>query len=162
VAVEKKEIKNPFFQKFVDDMVETMREYDGVGLAANQVHVAKRVIVIEIGGTNKRYNKAPEIPLLILLNPEIIFLSEEMVSGWEGCLSLSNLRGVVKRSIKVKVKGLDRFGKELIIEPEGFLNTVLQHEIDHLNSTVFVDRMDDMSTLSFLPEFEKYSEADSF
>jgi len=143
------------FQRFLDDMIETMRALDGVGLAAPQVLCSKQVIVIE-SEANSRYPQAPDLSLLVLLNPAFTYLSEEKQEGWEGCLSLENLRGKVVRSLRVSVKGVDRQMRPLEFDAEGFLAVVLQHEIDHLNGTVFIDRMTDFTTLTHLPEFEQY------
>jgi peptide deformylase len=149
------ECESPQFQRFLDDMVETMRALDGVGLAAPQVFQSKQAVVIESTG-NPRYPDAPDLSLLILLNPVFTFMSEEKQEGWEGCLSLDNLRGKVVRSLKIAVKGYDRTMRPLQLEAEGFMAVVLQHEIDHLHGKVFVDRMTDLTTLTHMAEFEKY------
>lgn len=149
------EIKRPEFQKFVDDMIETMHEYDGVGLAAPQVHESIQVAVIE-AKDNRRYPQAPTIPLLILINPVFLEQAKEKDLGWEGCLSVEGFRGQVPRSTKVKIKALDRKGKEFILEANGFLAVVIQHELDHLMGKVFLDRMSDFSTLTHLKEYERY------
>lgn len=149
------EAQDPIFQHFLEDMVETMRKLDGVGLAAPQVFESKQVIVIE-ANANPRYPDAPDLSLLILLNPTFTHLSEEKMEGWEGCLSVDNLRGRVVRSARVGVKAFNRHMEPVEIEAEGFLAIVLQHEIDHLNGKVFLDRMKDFSTLTQLAEFERY------
>jgi peptide deformylase len=149
------ECESPHFQKFLDDMVETMRTLDGVGLAAPQVFQSKQAVVIESTG-NPRYPNAPDLSLSILLNPVFTFMSEEKQEGWEGCLSLDNLRGKVVRSLKVSVKGYDRTMRPRQIEAEGFMAVVLQHEVDHLHGKVFIDRMTDLTTLTHMAEFEKY------
>ena len=130
------EIKRPEFQKFIDDMIETMHEYDGVGLAAPQVHESKQVAVIE-AQDNRRYPEAPQIPLLVLINPVFLDQAKEKNLGWEGCLSVEGFRGQVPRATKVKIKALDRNGKEFILEANGFLAVVIQHELDHLAGKVF-------------------------
>jgi peptide deformylase len=94
-------------QRFIDDMVETMREYDGAGLAANQVHTLLQIAVIEVEG-NPRYPEAANIPLTVLINPVVTPLGEEMVDGWEGCLSVPDMRGVVPRYTEVRLQGFDR------------------------------------------------------
>jgi len=149
------EIKRPEFQKFVDDMIETMHEYEGVGLAAPQVHESKQIAVIEVQG-NRRYPEAPEIPLLVLINPVFLDQAKEKNLGWEGCLSVEGFRGQVPRATEVKIKALDRHGKEFILETDGFLAIVIQHELDHLMGKVFLDRMSDFSTLTHLKEYERY------
>lgn len=156
VHIKKGEIKDPSLQRLIDNMIDTMEEYGGVGLAAPQVHESKKIVVIK-SNSSKRYPDAPEIPLIALLNPEITFYSEEIAEGFERCLSIKDITGVVQRSVSVKVEGMDRKGKNITLNAEGFQAVVLQHEIDHLNSTLFVDRMDSMGTLCFKEEFEQYN-----
>ncbi len=146
----------PTFQQFLDDMVETMRELDGVGLAAPQVFQSNRAIVIESAEANPRYVGSPDLSLIVMLNPKIASASEETIEGWEGCLSLDNLRGKVTRSAKISVNGFNRFMEPMTIDAEGFLAVVFQHEIDHLNGTLFIDRMKDFATLSHVEEYETY------
>ncbi len=143
------------FQAFIDDMIETMRKLDGAGLAAPQVKRSKQVLVIG-SDANPRYPSAPDLPLWILLNPSLTYLSEERIEGWESCLSVKDIRGKVIRHQKVSVEGFDRNMKPMAFEAEGFLAIVLQHEIDHLNGKIFLDRMEDFSTLTHLDEFERY------
>ncbi len=153
--VSKKEIESVDFQRFLDDMIETMRDEDGLGLAAPQVHVSKQVVVIE-SLDDDRTPEAPPFPLLVLINPVFKYLSKEIRTGWEGCLSLDNLRGKVPRSRAVKLEALDRNGNTVVLDWEEFPAVVLQHEIDHLRGHLFVDRMKDMSTLTHLGEFHRY------
>ena len=142
-------------QVLIEDMIETMHEEDGVGLAAPQVFQSLRLVVIECS-TNERYSEAPNLPLTILINPLITYYGQETVSGWEGCLSLKDLRGLVPRSNKIIVEYFDRKGALITLNAEGFLAVVLQHEIDHLDGKVFLDRMTDLSQLAYVEEFEKY------
>ncbi|EQD25687.1 MAG: Peptide deformylase, partial [Leptospirillum sp. Group IV 'UBA BS'] len=153
--VSKKEIQSSDFQRFLDDMIETMRDEDGLGLAAPQVHVSKQVVVIE-SLEDDRTPGAPPFPLLVLINPVFKYLSKELRTGWEGCLSLDNLRGKVPRSRAVKLEALDRNGDPVILDWEEFPAVVLQHEIDHLRGHLFVDRMKDLTTLTHLGEFHRY------
>lgn len=148
-------IGSPAIQKLIDDMIETMHEYDGVGLAAPQVHESLQIAVIETKG-NPRYPSAPDIPLLILLNPAFKKKSEELQGGWEGCLSVEGFRGVVPRSKAVEIVYQDREGKERTLAAEGFMAVVIQHELDHLAGKVFLDRMEDLSTLTHLKEYERF------
>ncbi len=143
------------FQQFVDDMIETMHHLDGVGLAAPQVFVSKQVIVIG-SDQNPRYPNAPYLSQRVILNPTFIPLSEEKGEGWEGCLSLDNLRGRVIRWVHLRVKGYDRYMVPLEFDTAGFLSIVVQHETDHLIGRLFIDRMNDFSTLSHLAEYEQY------
>ena len=142
-------------QLLIDDMIDTMRKEDGVGLAAPQVFESLRLVVIECS-FNDRYSEAPNIPLTVLVNPSIKHYSEETAMGWEGCLSLKDLRGLVPRSTKITVDYFDREGNPISVNAEGFTAIVLQHEIDHLHGKVFLDRMPDLSQLAYLEEFEKY------
>ncbi len=139
----------------IDSMVETMREYSGVGLAAPQVHVPIRVAVIEIK-SNARYPEAPEIPLTILINPKIVKSSVETSADWEGCLSVPDMRGRVDRALRCEIESLDEKGCARLISAEGFFARAIQHEIDHLDGKVYLDRMSDLSTLTFLEEFSRY------
>lgn len=155
-TVSEDEIRSENIQRLIDDMIETMYEYNGAGLAAPQVHISKQISVIEVKA-NPRYPAAPEIPLLILINPVITYLTDEKKLGWEGCLSLPELRGAVPRYTKIKVEAYDRFGEKLNFEAEGFKAIVIQHETDHLFGKLFIDRMDDLSLLFYQSEFDKFS-----
>ncbi|MBI3000962.1 MAG: peptide deformylase [Deltaproteobacteria bacterium] len=142
-------------QKMIDDMIETMKEYDGVGLAAVQVHESKQIAVLEVED-NPRYPRKPRVPLSVLINPKITPLSEEVEEDWEGCLSIPDLRGKVPRYTSIRVEAWDRHGKDLNFVAADFHARVIQHEWDHLHGKVFLDRMRDLSTLSFLQEFARY------
>jgi peptide deformylase len=141
-------------QRLIDDMIETMHEYEGVGLAAPQVHVPLRLAVIEVPASPEQGREA--LALTVLLNPVVTLLSDERVHGWEGCLSLPDLRGSVPRAPRVRVEALDRQARPFTIEAQDFSARVIQHECDHLDGIVYVDRMDDLKTLSFIPEFERF------
>lgn len=142
-------------QRLIEDMVATMKEYDGVGLAAVQVHEPKQIAVLEVAD-NPRYPKKPRIPLSVLINPKISPLSQEMEEDWEGCLSIPDLRGRVPRYKDIRVQARDRNGRELDFTASGFHARVIQHEWDHLNGRVFLDRMRDLSTLAYLQELARY------
>ena len=152
----KPELLSPATQKLIDDMVETMKEYDGVGLAADQVHVSKQVAVLEVGD-NPRYPSKPHVPLTVLVNPQITPLSDDMEEDWEGCLSIPDLRGRVPRFRRIRVRAWDREGRDLDFVAEDFHARVIQHEFDHLNGNVYLDRMRDLKSLAFLQEFARYS-----
>jgi peptide deformylase len=149
------ELQSPAMQKFIDDMIETMKEYEGVGLAADQVHESKQIAVLEVAD-NPRYPQKPRVPLTVLVNPKITPLSEEMEEDWEGCLSVPDLRGLVPRYKSIRVQAWDRSGNELDFVADDFHARVIQHEFDHLNGKVYLDRMRDFSTLTFLQEFARY------
>lgn len=155
-TVTPEELAWPETQSLIDDMIETMRDADGVGIAAPQVHVDKRVIVIEVKNDNPRYPGRDAVPLMVVINPEISELSEAMETGWEGCLSVPDLRGQVPRHATLKLHGLDRDGRAFESRAEGFFARVIQHEVDHLDGSVYLDRMPTLKTLSFLPEFARY------
>ncbi len=127
----------PELQTLIDDMVETMRVAPGVGLAAPQVNVSWRLIVVEFGSEDD--DEAPK-KLYTLVNPHITRASAEKVIGTEGCLSVAGLIGDVERSLAVTVKAQDRHGKPVTIKAQGWLARIFQHEIDHLDGVLFVDR----------------------
>ena len=156
--VASEEIPSTAFQRLVDDMIVTMHEYEGVGLAAPQVHVALRVAVIEVPASDERSHAA--VPLTVLVNPVVTPLGDERVSAWEGCLSIPGLRGIVPRFERVRLDALDRGGRPYTAEASGFFARVIQHECDHLDGNVYLDRMDDMRTLSFLAELHRHGPDD--
>jgi peptide deformylase len=127
----------PELQKLIDDMVETMREAPGVGLAAPQVDVPLRLIVVEYS-EDEEEETPPK--LYVLINPEIMRLSDETEVGTEGCLSIPGFVGDVERPVGAVIKGLNRYGKPIRIKAEGWLARVFQHEIDHLEGVLFIDR----------------------
>jgi peptide deformylase len=151
----RQELQSPSMQRLIDDMIETMKEYDGVGLAADQVHEAKQIAVLEVAD-NPRYPNKPEVPLQVLINPKITPLSGAMEDDWEGCLSIPELRGKVPRYTSIRVQAWGRDGQERDFTAEGFHARVIQHEFDHLHGKVYLDRMHDFATLSFLQEFARY------
>jgi peptide deformylase len=153
VAVD--EIRSDAVQRLIDDMVETMREYDGAGLAANQVHTLLQVAVIEVE-TNPRYPDAPAIPLTVVINPVVTPATEEREDGWEGCLSVPDLRGLVPRYTAVRLECYDREANRVDVVAKDFFARVLQHETDHLNGIVYVDRMSDLRSLSHIAEWNKH------
>ena len=149
------DLQSAALQQLIDDMVETMKEYDGVGLAADQVHESKQLAVLEVAD-NPRYPSKPNVPLTVLVNPSVTPLSDEIEDDWEGCLSIPELRGKVPRYRRIRVTGWDRHGRELDFIAEDFHARVIQHEFDHLHGKVYLDRMRDLSTLTFLHEFSRY------
>ena len=145
----------PEIQRLIDDMLETMDEYDGAGLAAPQVHVSCRIVIYGVR-QNPRYPDAEEVPLTVLVNPKVTPATKEIEEDWEGCLSVPDLRGQVPRYTRVRVEAYGRDGRPLRFAADGFHARVVQHECDHLDGVVYLDRMRSMATLSFLPEFQKY------
>lgn len=129
---------NQEFQQLVDDMIDTMRAEPGVGLAAPQVNQSLRLIVVEYSEDDAVEDSDPK--LFVVANPEFSYMSTETVKGIEGCLSVPNLLGEVERSQEVIVTGKDRKGKKVEIKAAGWLARIFQHEIDHLNGILYVDR----------------------
>jgi peptide deformylase len=162
-AVEPAEIRTPAFQRLVDDMFETMREYQGVGLAAPQIHVGLRLFVAGFASSpgdeddNEEEKDADRrVPLMALINPEITPATPEIVEDWEGCLSIPDIRGKVPRARQITVRAYDRLGKRIELRASGFTARVIQHETDHLDGVLFLDRMKSLETLAFLDEFGRY------
>jgi len=149
------DIRSAEVQRLIDDMVETMREYDGAGLAANQVHTLLQIAVIEVE-TNPRYPEAQAIPLTVVVNPVVTPLTDEREDGWEGCLSVPDMRGVVSRHTAVRLECYDREANPVSLVAKDFFALVIQHETDHLNGIVYVDRMRDLRTLSHIAEWNKH------
>jgi len=169
--LEAAEIRSTVVQQLIDDMFETMAEYQGVGLAAPQIHESVRLFVAGIPARSREDDDDEddddeddddedddddEMPLIALINPEITPVGREMVDDWEGCLSIPDIRGRVPRAQSIVVKGYDRNGKRVEIKSSGFSARVIQHETDHLNGVLFFDRMKSFQTLTFLDEFGRY------
>jgi peptide deformylase len=142
-------------QQLIDDMIATMRQANGAGLAANQVGQLWRICVIEVRAGNPRYPEKKPIPLTVLVNPILTPLSAETIESYEGCLSVPNLRGKVQRFADLRVDFWDRNGEECTVEAQGIPSVTYQHEVDHLDGTLFVDRVEDSSSLT---TWENYSE----
>lgn len=154
--VTKRELKGKRFQKFVDNLVRVCKQHDGVGIAAPQVNVLKRVIVVHVDSANPRYRNKTPFPLTVVINPKIIAKSKEKKEDWEGDLSAS-IRGMVPRSVNCTVVGLDREGKEVRFElTDDFHARVFQHEIDHLDGKFFIDHVRDMRTICEYEEWKTY------
>ena len=148
-------IRSAEVQRLIDDMIETMREYDGAGLAANQVHTLWQVAVIEVAG-NPRYPDAPDIPLTVLVNPVVTPLTDAVEEDWEGCLSVPDMRGRVPRCTAVRLECSDRDARPVELTAKDFFARVVQHETDHLNGIVYLDRMRDLSSLAHIAEWRKH------
>jgi peptide deformylase len=156
--ITREELASQATQTFIDDLVETMRDASGAGLAAPQVHNPVRICAIEVQD-NPRYPYKPNIPLTILVNPVIAPLTEETFQNYEGCLSVPNLRGVVDRFAEVIVTFWDRHGKEEVRTVKGLTAGTFQHEIDHLDGLVFLDRVKDTKSLTTWAEFDRHHKA---
>ena len=149
--IDKSEIKMPGFQAFVDDMIATMQEYAGVGLAAPQVPHSLRLFVAMLDPDGRG-----EDDPVALINPEITVVGSERVEGWEGCLSIPEIRGRVPRAQQVVVSALDRTGKRVELNLKDFPARVVQHETDHLDGILFFDRMTSFESLTYLEEYSRY------
>lgn len=156
--IEPDELAGDEMQRFIDSLIATMRHARGAGLAANQVFVPKRVCVMEVSD-NPRYPYKPNIPLTVLVNPVLTPLGDETFDSFEGCLSVPNLRGVVKRPVGVRVDAVDRFGQPLTREVWGLSAGTYFHECDHLDGKLFVDRVEDTKTLCTWEAFEAHYKA---
>jgi peptide deformylase len=143
-------------QRLIDDMIETMRAANGAGLAANQVGEAVRVAVVEVRPGNPRYPYKPPIPLTVIVNPSVEPLDDEVEQINEGCLSVPNLRGEVPRHVNIRVRYVDREGNEHEEVRRGLTAGTFQHELDHLDGVLFVDRVTDPTTLTTWAEFERF------
>jgi peptide deformylase len=152
------ELSSVGFQQFLDDLVETMRAANGAGLAAPQVGVAKRVFCVEVHD-NPRYPYKPDIELRVLVNPELRPLSGETFSSFEGCLSIPDLRGRLPRALEVELAYTDRDGRHVVEIVRGLSAGTFQHEQDHLDGVLFVDRVSDTRTLTSWEGFRRYHEA---
>jgi peptide deformylase len=155
-AIDPGEIDTPRIQQLIDDMFETMHEYQGVGLAAPQVHESLRVFVAGFAPDDDDEDTGRGVPQMALINPEITPVGLEVVEDWEGCLSIPDIRGRVPRSRQITVRAYDRRGKRIEVKAGGFTARVIQHETDHLDGVLFVDRMKSFQTLTFLDEFGRY------
>jgi len=137
------DLKNPELQILIDDLIESMRHYGAVGIAAPQIGYFVRIFVIEVV-KSERYPDAPPIPLTVLINPEIEILTEEQEDGWEGCLSVPGYRGLVPRYTHLRYRGYDRDGNLIEREVKGFHARVVQHENDHIDGILFPMHVRDM------------------
>src|ERR671915_542546 len=150
------ELRSPEVQRLIDDMIETMRAADGAGIAANQVHETLRIAVVEVRPGNPRYPYKPPVPLTVIVNPEIEPLDDETAEINEGCLSVPDLRGTVDRHVNVRVRYLDRDGEEHEEVRRGLTAGTFQHEVDHLDGILFLDRVEDPTTLTTWEQFERF------
>lgn len=144
------------FRALVDDMVDAMHEEGGIGIAAPQVGESVRLCIVELTVDNDRYDDDQSFELTVMVNPQVSVLDEEEQAFWEGCLSVPELRGLVHRPRKVRVDYLDESGTPCTIQGEDFFATVLQHELDHLDGVLFVDKIRDTRMMATVEEFEKH------
>ena len=153
------QLRSAEIQTFIDDLVATMHDANGAGLAATQVFRPVRICAIEVGD-NPRYPYKPKIPLTILINPVLTPLSNKTFVNYEGCLSVPDLRGEVERFAELRVQALDRDGAEIDMEVRGITAGTFQHECDHLDGKLFVDRVRDPASLCTWKAFTRYRETE--
>ncbi len=149
------ELRSPKVQRLIDDMVETMRAAGGAGLAANQVHELLRIAVVEVDH-NPRYPYKPPIPLTVLVNPVLEPVDDETIEINEGCLSVPDLRGTLERHVTVRVRYLDREGNERDEVKRGLTAGTFQHEADHLDGVLFLDRVRDPRTFTTWEQLDRH------
>jgi len=153
-AIERADIKRPAIQKLIDDMIETMSEYHGVGLAAPQVHERLRLFVAVIDPADDEAGRA-QAPIVVI-NPEIGPVGNEVIEDWEGCLSIPDIRGRVPRAREIVLHAFDRHGERIELHACDYPARVIQHETDHLDGVLFFDRMRSFLSLTFLEEYSRY------
>jgi peptide deformylase len=158
VEVTADELASAEVQALIDDLVDTMRHANGAGLAANQIADGRRIAVIEVDD-NPRYPYKPRIPLTVVVNPVIEPVDDELVEINEGCLSVPDLRGSVHRHVNVRVRWLDRDGAPHDEVKRGLTAGTFQHECDHLDGVLFLDRVTDPTTFTTWAQFERYHRA---
>jgi peptide deformylase len=143
-------------RRLVVDMIDTLHDYGGIGLAAPQIGEPLRLAIVEIPEGGSRYGDIPAMPLAVFINPQITILDSETKGYWEGCLSVPGLRGFVERPQRIRVDYLDLEGCAQTLELAGFLATVFQHEFDHLDGRLYIDRLRDTRMLAFEEEYRRY------
>ncbi|EYF02215.1 peptide deformylase [Chondromyces apiculatus] len=153
--VTREELASPATQAFIDALIATMRDANGAGLAAIQVYEPVRIMAVEVEN-NPRYPYKPRIPLTIVVNPVIEVLTEETFENYEGCLSVPNLRGVVDRHAEIRLTGWDREGAPIDRIHRGLTAGTFQHETDHLDGVLFIDRVKDPRSLCTWAEFDRF------
>src|SRR5689334_2593830 len=149
------DLRHPLTQKLIDDMIDTMHEYHGVGLAAPQIHEGLRLFVALLDEEPDKDSEA-----IAVINPEITPNSDATEDGWEGCLSIPDIRGMVPRFSDITVRALDRDGRATELRLKDFPARVAQHETDHLDGVLFFDRMASMQSLTYLEEFSRFHSKD--
>ena len=153
--LEKSDVRSAVVQKLIDDMIDTMHEYHGVGLAAPQVHEGLRLFVALLDEDPDAKSEA-----VVIVNPEIVPNGSAMEEGWEGCLSIPDIRGMVPRYTDIMVRALDRSGRPIELTLKNFPARVAQHETDHLDGVLFFDRMKSFESLTFLDEYSRFHSKD--
>ena len=154
--IPRKAIDTAPLRRLIVDMVDTLHDYGGIGLAAPQIGESLRLAIVEIDGGPTRYGDIPAMPLTVFINPEVTVIDPETAGYWEGCLSVPGLRGFVERPRRIRVTALTDTGARQQLELQGFLATVFQHEFDHLDGRLYIDRLKDPASLVFENEYLRY------
>ena len=154
--IDRSAIKSAACQRLIDDMMDTMTEYHGVGLAAPQIHESVRLFVVAFDPTQPEPGEDDPTEPFAIINPEITAVGDEIVEDWEGCLSIPDIRGRVPRLRELKLRAHDRKGERFELRLQNFQARVIQHENDHLDGVLFFDRMRSFETLAFLDEYARY------
>lgn len=154
--LEKADLKSPAVQQLIDDMIDTMAEYRGIGLAAPQVHEELRLFVAAVDPFEGDGEAEDDAEPIAIVNPEITAVGGDVVEDWEGCLSIPDIRGRVPRAVEIMLRALDRRGDRIEVRVHGFTARVIQHEADHLDGVLFLDRMRSFESLTFLEEYSRY------
>lgn len=149
-----RKIDSADFQNFIEDMIVTMRKAQGVGIAANQVGVGLQAFIVA-PQPSVRYPKSPQIVPIAMINPKLVKRSAKMVTDWEGCLSIPGVRAKVPRHHEIEIEFTDRSGKRLMAKLSGFVARIFQHEFDHINGNVYLDRVKDTRTFMTEREYRK-------
>ena len=152
-GLDRADIKRPAVQSLIDDLIETMSEYHGVGLAAPQVHESLRLFVATIDPADAERGEAEPV---VIINPEITVVGSEVIEDWEGCLSIPDVRGRVPRAREIRLRAFDRRGERMELHVHSYPARVIQHETDHLDGILFFDRMRSFESLTFLDEYSRY------
>lgn len=158
LPVPQNQIQTAPVQRLIEDMFETMREYSGIGLAAPQVHQSVRIFVagLRAAEVGSAISEDTDMPFIALINPEVTPVGEPVDEGWEGCLSIPDIRGLVPRAANVRVQAFDRTGARISFTAAGLPARVIQHETDHLDGVLFFDRMRSLESLAFMEEYRRF------
>ena len=153
------ELRTPEVQRLIDDLIDTKRAANGAGIAANQIGETLRIAIVEVEAGNPRYPYKPAVPLTVIVNPSVEPVAGDTAEINEGCLSVPGLRGTVERHMRVRVHYLDRDGTEHTEERAGLTAGTFQHEVDHLDGVLFLDRVRDPSTFTTWEQFDRHHRA---
>jgi peptide deformylase len=150
------EISNVEMASFISDMIETMNQQQGIGLAAPQIGVSKKIAIIRVPTDSQRCPESEQSPLFVLFNPTVKVLDQDKIGCWEGCLSVPNLKGYVERPCKIEVNYLDKNAQAQTFIAEDFLSIVFQHELDHLDGVLYIDKLKSTQLLAFNEEYDQF------